>query len=73
MDRYYGWFGTDLHSQAVMIFFLMNDDQVYQPSAAMQVYNTAEWLQEDSTNNEMRMHATILLCIAIHSMNYTTV
>jgi hypothetical protein len=30
--------------------------------AAMQVYNTAErWLHEDSTNNEMGMHAIILL------------
>ena len=30
-------------------------------TAAMQVYNTAEWLQEDS------MHA--IHCIAIHSMD----
>jgi len=26
-------------------------------TAAMQVYNTAEWSQEDSTSNEMRMHS----------------
>jgi hypothetical protein len=33
-------------------------------SAAMQVYNTAEWLKEDSTSNEMRMHAIILLLLS---------
>jgi hypothetical protein len=30
-------------------------------------YNTAEWSQEDSTSNEMRMHA--IHCIAIHSVD----
>ena len=34
-------------------------------AATMQVYNTAEWSQEDSTNNEM--HA--IHCIAVHSMD----
>jgi hypothetical protein len=35
--------------------------------AAMQINNTAEWLQEDSTSNDMRMHA--IHCIAIHYMD----
>jgi hypothetical protein len=38
---------------------------VHLEAAKMQVYNTAEWSQEDSTSNEM--HA--IHCIAIHSMD----
>ena len=37
----------------------------------MQVYNTAEWLQENSTSNEMRMHA--IIGIAIHSVDDDTI
>jgi hypothetical protein len=40
--------------------------------AAMQLYNTAEWLPEDFTSSEMGMHAIILL-VAIHSMDVDTI
>jgi hypothetical protein len=39
--------------------------------AAMQVYNTAEWSQEDTTSDEMRMYT--IHCISIHSMDDDTI
>ena len=37
-------------------------------TAVMQVYNTVEWLQEDTTSNEMWMHAIILLLLLLSTL-----